>query len=112
MINDNTFRTSGGDQLSPAEVIKRYRTQMLIHSYLYYWLDDPIWSDDKWQQVADDLAELQILYPEPIGYYDDSFSDWTGATGSHLPKDGEIPSKALAIFRLCRGEQHGMAQTI
>lgn len=100
MINDNTFRTAKGDTLSPSEVIKRYRTQMLIHSYLYYWMDDPIWSDDKWQQVADDLAELQSMFPEPLNYYDSAFSDWNGSTGMHLPKDGEVAMKALAIHRL------------
>lgn len=84
------------------ETLKRYRTNMLLHSYLYYWLDDPIWSDDKWQEVANKLRDLQERLGEDsnIGYYDEEFKDWTGDTGCHLPRDGDIPTKALAIFRL------------
>lgn len=100
MITDNTFRTNKGDPLSPAEVIRRYRTQMLVHSYLYYWLDDPIWTDQKWQEVADDLAELQDMFPEPLGYYDSAFSGWNGSTGMHLPHDGDVALLATRVSRL------------
>lgn len=100
MINDNTFRTGNGNEISPAEVIKRHRTQMLIHSYLYYWLDDPIWSDDKWQQVADDLTTLQEMYPEPIGFFDSEFDGWNGSTGMHLPHDERIACMATEVYRL------------
>lgn len=106
MINDNTFRTSKGEDLSPAEVIKRYRTQMLVHSYLYYWLGDPIWSDDKWQQVADDLAELQRMFPEPIQFFDDAFKDWNGSTGMHLPNNGDVAIWATNVHRLHQEQTH------
>lgn len=87
--------------LAERETLKRWRTQMLLHSYLYYWLDDPIWTDDQWQAVANKLAALQAsLEDTRIGYYDEAFTEWSGATGCHLPKDGEIPAKALAIYRL------------
>ena len=32
---------------------------MLVHSYLYYKLDNPIIDDDTWQKWANELAELQ-----------------------------------------------------
>lgn len=85
---------------TPQEVIKRHRLNLMIHSFLYYWYDDPVWTDDKWQQVADELVALQMAYPEPIGFYDEAFSDWTGATGMHLPKDDYITGKAIYVFRL------------
>lgn len=107
MINNNTFRTGNGNEISPAEVIKRHRTQMLIHSYLYYWLDDPIWSDDKWQQVADDLTTLQEMYPEPIGFFDSEFKDWDGSTGMHLPHNETVACMALSVYRLKTGVCHG-----
>ena len=35
-------------------LIRRRRAQMLVHSFLYYHQDNPIWSDDEWQQKADE----------------------------------------------------------
>lgn len=99
MVTDQTFKC-GETVISPAEVIKRLRLNMMIHSYLYYWNDDPIWSDDKWQESADLLTELQDMYPAPIGFYDEAFADWSGATGMHLPKDDYIVSKAIYVYRL------------
>jgi hypothetical protein len=75
------------------EKIKQRRTQMLLHSYLYYELDSPIITDDKWQQWADELTELQETI-KVIGFYDEAFADWSGATGCHLPFDDLIIKKA------------------
>lgn len=73
---------------------------LMIHSYLYYWCDDPIWTDDQWQNCANRLVELQEAFPDPIGYYDEDFKDWTGATGMHLSRDNNIVVKALEVVRL------------
>lgn len=69
------------------EKIKQRRSQMLIHSCLYYELDDPIVSDDQWQNWADELEKLQKENPDKcrIGFFDMEFFDWDGTTGSHLP---------------------------
>lgn len=69
---------------------------MLIHSYLYYVADDPRISDDKWQQWADELTELQMQKID-IGFYDDTFRDWSGATGMHLPFDDWVVKRATKI---------------
>lgn len=105
MLRPNLFTLQNGQVISPSEVIKRHRLNLMIHSYLYYWQDISIWSDDKWQQVADELEELQRIYPEPINFYDKEFEDWTGATGMHLPRDNYVVSKAMYIARL--QEAHG-----
>lgn len=76
-----------------SEKIKQRRTQMLVHSYLYYELDQPQVSDDKWQQWADELVDLQKRKMK-IDFYDDAFSDWTGATGMGLPADNWVREKA------------------
>lgn len=106
MIDSNTFRTSNGSEISPAEVINRHRRQLIIHSYLYYWLDDPIWSDDKWQQVANDLVELQVLYPDPTGVFDNEFKDWDGSTGMHLPHNEAVACMATAVYRIHKDMNH------
>lgn len=72
---------------------------MLIHSYLYYWQDDPIWSDDKWQQNANELRDLQGEGVD-IGWYDGEFKDWDGTTGHHLPVDEWVKTKAIYIRRV------------
>lgn len=81
-----------------SEKIKQRRTQMLIHSYLYYVLDSPVVSDDKWQQWADELTELQKskMY---IGFFDVQFSDWSGSTGMHLPFTQWVKDKAAACMK-------------
>jgi hypothetical protein len=80
-----------------SEKIKQRRAQMLVHSYLYYTLDDTIISDEKWQQWADELTELQKQKSE-IGFYDEEFGDWNGSTGMHLPSPVWIVNKAKKLL--------------
>jgi hypothetical protein len=75
------------------EKIRQRRHQMLIHSYLYYVMDENVITDDKWQQWADELTELQ-KQEIVIGFYDEVFADWNGSTGMHLPKDKWIQRRA------------------
>ena len=83
------------------ELIKRRRAQMLIHSYLYYHLDEPIISDDQWQHWADELTKLQTDYPKciKIKYFDRDFADWDGSTGMHLPKTIYVAARAEAVLK-------------
>lgn len=76
-----------------SEKIRQRRTQMMIHSYLYYTMDQNVIDDDTWQRWADELVELQ-KQKKVIGFYDKEFEDWTGATGMHLPKDKWIVQRA------------------
>ena len=83
------------------EKIKQRRAQMLIHSCIYYELNDNIVSDHQWQEWADELEKLQRENPQrcTIGFYDYEFRDWTGATGNHLPhRDPWVFSKAQQIL--------------
>jgi hypothetical protein len=76
-----------------SEKIRQRRTQMLVHSYLYYVLDENVVDDGKWQQWADELVELQKQRKD-IGFYDEAFADWSGATGTHLPFDKWVVDRA------------------
>ena len=69
------------------ERIRQRRKQMLIHSCIYYELNDNVVSDHKWQEWAEELAKLQNDHPDccKIHYYDDAFKDWDGTTGAMLP---------------------------
>jgi hypothetical protein len=77
------------------ELIKRRRSQMLIHSYLYYHLDEAIVSDDRWQEWANDLAKWGWC---EIGFYDEAFKDFDGSTGYHLPADAWVKETAARLL--------------
>lgn len=93
---------------TPAEKIKQRRSQMLVHSCIYYELDDNIVSDHKWQDWANELERLQKKHPEHLemGFYDKYFLDWDGSTGGHLPhRDSWVYNKALQLLRRARDER-------
>lgn len=87
---DNTY-SYAGKELEIADLIKRRRLQLLIHSCIYYELNDNIISDKKWSEWAIELAELQLKYPtisKTIVFADD-FLDWDGSSGAFLPLTNE-----------------------
>mgnify|MGYP000436135121 FL=1 len=84
------------------EIIRQRRAQMLIHSCIYYELDNNIVDDFTWQRWADELADLQNNNPEDcnIGFYDREFKDWTGASGAFLPlRSPWVMGKALQLLK-------------
>lgn len=82
-------------------LVKRYRAQMLIHSYLYYVRDSSIISDHEFDRRAKRLVELQSEMGDVnIGFYDELFVDWTGASGYHLKYDDWVVSKAVQLERI------------
>lgn len=83
------------------EKIKQRRSQMLVHSCLYYDMDDSIIDDHTWQRWADELSELQNEYPQhcKIGFFDKEFVGWDGTSGYHLPlRDPWVRNKATQIL--------------
>lgn len=80
------------------ERIKHLRSMLLIHSYLYYRMDEPIVTDEQWQLWAEELKILQKDGNINIGWYDKAFADWDGTTGMHLPEDKWIVTKAINLW--------------
>lgn len=74
------------------------RRLLLVHSHIYYRLDDSLVSDHKWQEWADYLARLQCFYGWEAGFYDQAFEDWDGSTGFHLPTDLFIADRARRLL--------------
>ena len=62
---------------------------MLVHSYIYYKLDENIISDHAFNYWGHELANLQKKHPEIASRvcYAEAFKDWTGDTGAFLPLD-------------------------
>lgn len=69
-----------------SEKIQQRRLQILVHSYIYYELDQNIISDAQWSKWANDLVELQKKYPKEAEsvMYADKFKDFDGSTGMDL----------------------------
>jgi hypothetical protein len=88
---------------TPTERIKQRRSQMLVHSFIYYHLDDSVVSDHTWQKWANELRDLQAVHGWQHGWYDDAFRDWNGSTGCHLPRDSWVINKALQLLRYREG---------
>ncbi len=90
----------GIDVFNATALIRKRRGQMILHSYIYYHsVDSPIISDEKWQEWANDLVDLQSKYDKIIGFYDDEFVDWTGDTGCHLPTPISFKQLAISLQR-------------
>lgn len=82
--------------------IRQRRRQMLVHSYIYYELDQNIISDQKWAEWAHELADLQKKYPKEskaVEYFN-MFSAWDGSSGAFLRYDDNIKAVARRLLKL------------
>lgn len=68
------------------ELVNRRINQILVHSYLYEIMGEPIISDYLWSKWAKELSSLLKQYPEAIDEhpYGKAFEGWTGDTASVL----------------------------
>lgn len=72
-----------------AELINRRRRQVLVHSVIYYNMDDNIISDRQWSEWAMELAKLQKQYPDisKTCWRAEDFEGFEGSSGYDLPLD-------------------------
>lgn len=80
------------------EAIGRRRRQMLIHSCIYYALNENVIDDHTWTRWAQQLAKLQNKYGHRVGFYDAMFEDWDGSSGHHLTYDSDVVRVAQRIL--------------
>lgn len=87
------------------ELITRRRRQILVHSIIYYELNDNLISDSQWSEWAVELEELQAKYPDisakaPLA---DEFYGFDHSTGQNLPlRDPCSVRKAEQLLRYSR----------
>lgn len=87
------------------ELIRRRRYQLLIHSCIYYELDQNVISDSKWNAWSEELVDLQNRYPELSNKIElaEYFKNWDGSTGAFLPlKEDWVIQKAQRVLYLSR----------
>ncbi len=76
------------------------RSQMLVHSFIYYERGDNLITDSEWQERANRLARLQAKYGHVIGFHDAQFAGWDGTTGYHLKYDAWVRRKAHQLLEI------------
>ena len=95
------YEIFAGKELEVAELIQRRRLQMLVHSCIYYKMDQTIISDAQWSRWGTELADLQDRYPEisqQVGWAE-VFEGWDGSSGAFLPLDDPwVVNKALQLL--------------
>lgn len=86
--------------------IEQRRRQLLVHSYIYYELDDNVIDDDAYNRWSKELVELQLKYPKEssrASYYQE-FKNFTGDTGFDLDyRKPNIINTAEFLIK-CRNE--------
>ena len=84
--------------------IQQRRLQILVHSYIYYELDDNIVSDSQWSSWAKELCIISKAYPDIAEkvIYADQFEDFDGSTGMDFTYDKWIENKAKLLLNCQR----------
>ena len=84
-----------------AELIARRRRQILIHSALYYRMNESIISDHVYDQWTKQLADLQQQHPAAAqaAAHAEAFKDFDGSTGFDLPiNEPDILNRAQHVL--------------
>lgn len=97
------------------EIITRRRRQILVHSIIYYTMDDNLISDHTWAEWAKELYDLQEKYPEIADecIYAEAFSEFEPSTGYNLPLDdrwGNRKARQLLDYRDRTGKENKNAE--
>lgn len=90
-----------------AALIRRRRRQILVHSCLYYRMNESIVADYVYDGWARELAQLHEQYPDIAATVEfaDIFENFTGETVSgfdlptHLPEIYDVASHILRIHK-------------
>ena len=69
------------------ELINRRQLQILVHSYIYYQLNENIITDSVFDRWCKELAYLQTMHPEMIKQSEhyEAYKEFDGSTGAFLP---------------------------
>lgn len=81
----------GLNNIEVYELINQRRRQILVHSIIYYQMNESIVSDAQWSKWAMELVDLQVQYPDIADrcVYSEAFTNFDGSSGFDLPLDDE-----------------------
>lgn len=84
------------------ETLAQRQRQFLVHSYMYYVLDDSIISDTKYDRICKDMVRLMEAYPleaKESPYYDICIECGTAGSGFYIEKyPPQIITTALRLL--------------
>lgn len=84
------------------ELINRRRRQILVHSFLYYQLNQAIIDDFTYDKWAMELFQLQIDFPEESkkAIHFEIYKDFDGSSGFDLPfTDPDVQNTGYRLLR-------------
>lgn len=85
-----------------AELIKRRRLQVLVHSCIYYEFNESIVDDATWTKWAVELEQLQAAYSDIAMQVEwaAEFDEFNHSTGYNLPLQNKwVICKAIQLMR-------------
>ena len=100
---------------SIAELLNRRRRQILVHSIIYYKMNDNLISDSTWSAWATELEELQAEYPGIAAKvpFAKEFMDFDHSTGMNLPlNDPWAVNKARQLIALKNKGTYGQYEQL
>ena len=89
------------------ELISRRRRQILVHSIIYYKMNDNLVSDSQWAAWALELEELQNQYPDIADEcpFADAFDGFEHSSGYGLPLDNPWGVSTARYLIACRNRK-------
>ena len=90
------------------ELMNRRQRQILVHSFLYYQLNENIISDSDFDLWSKELYELMKNYPEIAkkSAYSEGFGKFDGSSGFDLPYNvPEVQSKGYQLLNYSKGDK-------
>ena len=102
------WRQNASESEIALELINRRERQILVHSFLYYQLNENIISDHTFDAWSKELVELKEKYPEELveSAYAKEFDDFDGSSGFDLPY--YCPNIQAVGFRLLKYREESL----
>jgi len=67
--------------------IERLQRQLILHSVIYYRLNESIWSDTQYDTASQKLVSIKGTQEFKDSKFYDLFKDFDGSTGYHIALD-------------------------
>ncbi|HBJ2614304.1 TPA: hypothetical protein LA742_002795 [Clostridium botulinum] len=106
IIEEKQINKNNTHEKEIIELINKRRRQVLVHSCIYYRLNDSLIDDYTYDKWARELENLQDMYPDLLNdcIYKDDFKKYSSATGYDFKSLGDprILNRAIKLLRFSK----------